>query len=76
VMREMLYVSFSEKLHAAPPEDGKGISAGMLMKLVAKNAKTGAQFTPQGVLKWPLSSAQSDVVLKETSELLAMLEGT
>jgi transcription-repair coupling factor (superfamily II helicase) len=74
-MREMLYVSFSEKLHAAPPVDGKGINAGMLMKLVAKNAKSGAQFTPQGVLKWPLTSAQPDVVLKETTELLAMLEG-
>jgi transcription-repair coupling factor (superfamily II helicase) len=73
-MREMLYVTFSEKLHAAPAEDGKGINAGMLMKLVAKNAKNGAQFTPQGMLKWPLSSAQSDVVLAETRELLEMLE--
>jgi len=74
IMREMLYVTFSEKLHAAPAEEGKGISAGMLMKLVARNAKNGAQFTPQGVLKWPLSSAQSDVVLAETRELLAALD--
>ncbi len=73
-MREMLYVTFSEKLHAAPAEDGKGINAGMLMKLVARNAKKGAQFTPQGVLKWPLSSAQADVVLSETRELLAALD--
>jgi transcription-repair coupling factor (superfamily II helicase) len=73
-MREMLYVTFSDKLHTAPAEEGKGINAGMLMKLVAKNAKNGAQFTPQGMLKWPLSSAQADVVLTETRELLDMLE--
>jgi transcription-repair coupling factor (superfamily II helicase) len=73
-MREMLYVTFSEKLHAAPADEGKGINAGMLMKLVAKNSKNGAQFTPQGILKWPLSSAQPDVVLTETRELLEMLE--
>ena len=73
-MREMLYVTFSDKLHAAPAVEGPGINAGMLMKLVAKNAKNGAQFTPQGVLKWPLSSAQADVVLSETRELLELLE--
>ena len=73
-MRDMLYVTFSEKLHATPQEEGKGINAGMLMKLVAKNAKNGAQFTPQGVLKWPLSSAQADDVIRETRELLAALD--
>jgi len=73
-MREMLYITFSEKLHAAPTQEGKGINPGMLMKLVAKNAKSGAQMTPQGLLKWPLSGAQADVVLRETRELLDMLE--
>ena len=73
-MREMLYVTFSEKLHAAPAEDGNSINAGMLMKLVAKNAKSGAQITPQGMLKWPLTSAQADTVLAETRALLEMLE--
>jgi transcription-repair coupling factor (superfamily II helicase) len=72
-MREMLYVTFSEKLHAAPPQDGKGLNVGALMKLVARNAKNGAQLTPQGTLRWPLSSAQADVVLAETRELLEML---
>jgi transcription-repair coupling factor (superfamily II helicase) len=77
-MREMLYITFSDKLHAAPQEeDGKGISLGLnvgaLMKLVARNAKNGAQLTPQGTLRWPLSSAQADVVLAETRELLEML---
>ncbi len=73
-MRDMLYVTFSEKLHAAPSDAGKGVDVGLLMKVVARNAKQGAQLTPQGVLKWPLSSAQADVVLRETRELLAMLD--
>jgi transcription-repair coupling factor (superfamily II helicase) len=72
-MREMLYVTFSEKLHAAPAEEGKGVNVGALMKLVARNAKNGAQLTPQGTLRWPLSSSQADVVLAETRELLEML---
>ena len=75
-MREMLYVTFSDKLHAAPAEGVQGISPGLLMKLVARNAKNGAQLTPQGVLKWPLSSAQADTVLTETRELLAALDVT
>jgi transcription-repair coupling factor (superfamily II helicase) len=74
-MREMLYVTFSEKLHAAPAEEGKGLNVGALMKLVARNAKNGAQLTPQGTLRWPLSSAKADVVLAETRELLEMLNG-
>jgi transcription-repair coupling factor (superfamily II helicase) len=74
-MREMLHITFSEKLHAAPAQEGKGINPGMLMKLVAKNAKNGAQFTPQGMLKWPLTSAQADVVLTETQQLLDLLGG-
>ena len=44
-----------------------------LMRLVARNAKRGAQFTPQGVLKYPLSSARPDEVLLEIRELLANL---
>ncbi len=73
-MREMLYVTFSEKLHAAPAEEGKGVNVGALMKLVARNAKNGAQLTPQGTLRWPLSSAQADAVLAETRDLLAALD--
>jgi transcription-repair coupling factor (superfamily II helicase) len=72
-MRDMLYVTFSEKLHAAPQDDSKGLNVGALMKLVARNAKNGAQLTPQGTLRWPLTSAQADVVLAETRELLEML---
>jgi len=73
-MRDMLYVTFSEKLHAAPAEEGKGVNVGALMKLVARNAKNGAQLTPQGTLRWPLTSAQADVVLAETRELLSALD--
>ncbi len=72
-MRDMLYVTFSEKLHSAPAEEGKGLNVGALMKLVARNAKGGAQLTPQGTLRWPLSSSKADVVLAETRELLEML---
>jgi transcription-repair coupling factor (superfamily II helicase) len=46
------------------------------MRLVARNAKRGAQFTPQGVLKYPLSSARSDEVLLEIRELFANLAPT
>jgi transcription-repair coupling factor (superfamily II helicase) len=44
-----------------------------MMKLVARNAKRGAQFTPQGVLRWPLTSAKADIVLAETRALLESL---
>ena len=44
-----------------------------LMRLVAKNAKRGAQFTPQGLLKYPLAATRSDEVLLEIHELLAKL---
>jgi len=43
------------------------------MKLVSRNAKRGAQFTPQGVLRWPLTSAKAEDVITETRMLLASL---
>jgi len=43
------------------------------MKLVSRNAKRGAQFTPQGVLRWPLTSAKAPDVLAETRTLLESL---
>ena len=70
---EMLHIRF------AIPEEGESnlahaqIDPGMLMKLVARNAKRGAQFTPQGVFRWPLTSAKSEDVLAETRELLESL---
>ena len=44
-----------------------------LMKLVAKNAKRGAQFTPQGLLKYPLKALKPDEVLLEIHEVLELL---
>jgi len=47
-----------------------------LMRLVARNAKRGAQFTPQGLLKYPLTAARPDEVLLEIRELLEALAPT
>ncbi len=44
-----------------------------LMQVVARNAKRGAQFTPQGVLKYPLAATRPDEILLEIRELLASL---
>ena len=74
---------FVEMLHLrfAVPEEGSTdtlahakIDPGMLMKLIARNAKRGAQFTPQGILRWPLTSAKAEDVLAETRALLEQLE--
>jgi transcription-repair coupling factor (superfamily II helicase) len=71
---EMLHIRF------ATPEDAASgtlahaaVDPGVLMKLVARNAKRGAQFTPQGVFRWPLTSAKADDVLAETRALLDSL---
>jgi transcription-repair coupling factor (superfamily II helicase) len=45
-----------------------------LMRLVARNAKRGAQFTPQGVLKFPLAATRPDEVLLEIRELIQGLQ--
>jgi len=45
-----------------------------LMRLVARNAKRGAQFTPQGLLKYPLAATRPDEVLLEIHEVLGKLE--
>jgi transcription-repair coupling factor (superfamily II helicase) len=44
-----------------------------LMQLVEQNAGRGAQFTPQGLLKFPLAATRSDEVLLEIHQLLADL---
>ena len=50
------------------------IDPGKLMQLVARNARRGAQFTPQGIFRWPLTSAKPEDVLTETRTLLNSLE--
>jgi transcription-repair coupling factor (superfamily II helicase) len=59
--RDQLHIRFAENA---------GVDPGRLMKLVAKNAKRGAQFTPQGVLRYPLTSPKPDDVLIEIHSLL------
>ncbi len=44
-----------------------------LMRLVARNAKRGAQFTPQGLLKFPLAATRPDEVLLEIRDLIGAL---
>jgi len=62
--RGELQIRFSENAAVDPAH---------LMQLVQRNAKRGAQFTPQGVLKLPLKSSRPDEVLLEIRELLACL---
>ncbi len=73
-MRDMLFLSFDEKLHVAPAEPGKGVNVGALLRLVGRSAKDGAQLTPQGVLRWPLTSGKAEDVIRETRDLLTALE--
>jgi len=44
-----------------------------LMQLVSRNAKRGAQFTPQGLLKYPLAASRPDEILLEIHEVLESL---
>jgi transcription-repair coupling factor (superfamily II helicase) len=62
--RDQLHIKFTENA---------GVDPGRLMKLVAKNAKRGAQFTPQGLLRYPLTSPKPDDVLGEVRALLDQL---
>jgi transcription-repair coupling factor (superfamily II helicase) len=62
--RSELQLRFSEKAIIDPQQ---------LMRLVAKNAKRGAQFTPQGLLKYPLAATRPDEVLLEIQELVENL---
>jgi transcription-repair coupling factor (superfamily II helicase) len=49
------------------------IDPGRLMKLVAQNSKKGAQFTPQGVLRFPLKATEPKEILGEIRALLEIL---
>jgi len=79
---EMLHIRFAasaadtSQQHDASSGNGAGhsqIDPATMMKLVSRNARRGAQFTPQGVLRWPLTSAKAEVVLAETRSLLESL---
>jgi transcription-repair coupling factor (superfamily II helicase) len=62
--RDQLHIRFSEKAEVDP---------GRLMKLVARNAKKGAQFTPQGVLRFPIAGTRPADVFQEVHALLEQL---
>jgi transcription-repair coupling factor (superfamily II helicase) len=62
--RDQIHIRFTGQANIDP---------GRLMKLVAQNAKKGAQFTPQGVLRFPLKATEPGEVLDEIRALLAAL---
>jgi len=64
-MREMLHLRFAQDSKADPAQ---------LMKLVAQQAKNGAQFTPQGVMKWPISAVKAEEIIAEAKALLESIE--
>src|SRR5260370_1080742 len=76
---EMLHLKFAEGLSGSSNEASKdakphAIDPGVLMRLVSRNTKRGAQFTPQGILRWPIPSAKAEDVITETRALLDPLD--
>jgi transcription-repair coupling factor (superfamily II helicase) len=63
--RDLLHLRFTEKA-AVDPE--------RLMRIVARNARKGAQFTPQGILKFPLSGNLANEPMKIMTEARALLD--
>ena len=62
--RDQLHLRFTDKALIDPTR---------LMQLVAKNAKRGAQFTPQGVLRFPLAATKPEAIMVEVHALLNKL---
>jgi transcription-repair coupling factor (superfamily II helicase) len=73
---EMLHVKFAAVNAPAEELAKAAINPATLMKLVSRNAKRGALFTPQGTLRWPLPSAKAEDVLAETRALLDSLDAS
>jgi len=78
VFVEMLHIRFAAAAADTTQLGNESLARTMvdpaaMMKLVSRNAKRGAQFTPQGVLRWPLTSAKAPDVLAETRTLLESL---
>jgi len=74
---EMLHIRFGAEAADTSQQESAAhstVDPAAMMKLVARNAKRGAAFTPQGMLRWPLTSAKSDDVLAETRALLESLQ--
>ena len=62
--RDQLHLRFTDKALIDPTR---------LMQLVAKHAKRGAQFTPQGVLRFPLAATKPEAIMVEVHALLDKL---
>ncbi len=58
---QMVSVRFTEAANIEPEK---------LMQLVARNAKRGAQFTPQGILRFPVKSTLPADILEELRKLI------
>ncbi len=63
--RNLLHLRFTEKASVDP---------GRLMRIVAKNSRKGAQFTPQGILKFPLAAMDPMSVMAEARTLLDAIQ--
>ena len=75
---EMLHIRFAAAAADTTQQDSSSLAhatvdPAAMMKLVSRNAKRGAQFTAQGVLRWPLTSAKAEDVIAETRSLLESL---
>ena len=75
---EMLHIRFAAAAADTSQQDSSSLARtavdpAAMMKLVSRNAKRGAQFTAQGVLRWPLTSAKAEDVIAETRTLLEAL---
>ncbi|MFC5862652.1 transcription-repair coupling factor [Acidicapsa dinghuensis] len=63
--RDLLHLRFTEKASVDPER---------LMRLVARNARKGAVFTPQGILKYPLTPAAGTNPMQLMTEARALLD--
>jgi transcription-repair coupling factor (superfamily II helicase) len=63
--RDLLHLRFTEKATVDPER---------LMRLVARNARKGAQFTPQGILKYPLPVAAINSPMLLMAEARTLLD--
>ena len=63
--RDLLHLRFTEKALVDPER---------LMRLVARNARKGAQFTPQGILKYPLTANEPMKMMTEARALLDAIQ--
>jgi transcription-repair coupling factor (superfamily II helicase) len=65
MMQDTLQLRFAQDAKIDPDE---------LMRMVAKQQKRGAQFSPQGVLRWPLTASNPESVISEARALLGSLK--